>query len=183
MDLQSAEKLMQDALKHLEAEFVKMQVGRASTAMVEGVLVDAYGMTQPVKNIASLSTPDAKSILIQPWDKSVLSAIENGIRERSDLGLNPMNDGNVVRIVLPQPTEERRKELVKVASAKGEETKISIRNARQKVHGSIKDQLKEKEISEDEAKAMEKELQEVVDQMNKKIDEMVKAKEKDIMTV
>lgn len=174
---------MQDALKHLEGEFVKMQVGRASTAMVEGVLVTAYGTTQPLRNIASISTPDPKSIMVQPWDKSVLSSIESAIRERSDLGLNPMNDGNVVRINLPQPTEERRKELVKVAYAKGEEAKISIRNARHKVHTSIKDQLKEKEISEDEAKAMENELQEVVDRMNKKIDEMVKAKEKDILTV
>lgn len=183
MDLQSAEKLMQDALNHLENEFMKMQVGRSSTAMVEGVIVSAYGMMQPIRNIASISTPDSKSIMIQPWDKSVLSAIENGIREQSDLGLNPMNDGNVVRINIPQPTEERRKDLVKVAYAKGEEAKISIRNARHKVHSAIKEQLKEKEVSEDEAKAMENELQEVVDRMNKRIDEMCKAKEKDILTV
>ncbi|MGE3341047.1 MAG: ribosome recycling factor [Candidatus Altimarinota bacterium] len=174
---------MQDALKHLEGEYVKMQVGRASTAMVEGLLITAYGMTQPLRNIASITTPDAKSIMIQPWDKSVLSSIESGIRERSDLGLNPMNDGNVLRINLPQPTEERRKELVKVAYAKAEEAKVSIRNARHKVHSAIKDQLKEKEVSEDEAKAMESELQEVVDAMNKKIDELAKSKEKDILTV
>lgn len=174
---------MQDALNHLESEFMRMQVGRASTAMVEGLLINAYGMTQPIKAVASLSTPDPKSIMIQPWDKSVLSAIENGIRERSDLGFNPMNDGNVIRIVLPQPTEERRKELVKVAHAKGEEAKISIRNARQKVHTSIRDKEKAKEISEDEAKIDDKKLQDAVDRMNKKVDEMVKAKEKDILTI
>lgn len=183
MDLQTAEKLLQDATHHLEGEFTRMQVGRASVAMVEGVLVDAYGSHQPIRNVASLSTPDPKTIMIQPWDKSILASVEKSIRERSDLGFNPLNDGNILRINIPQPTEERRKELVKVAHAKGEESKISIRNARQKAHTSIQEQLKEKEISQDEAKALEKELQESVDKANKKVDELVKAKEKDIMTI
>lgn len=183
MDLQTAEQQFQAALKHLEEEFAKMQVGRASTAMVEGLLVEAYGSAQPMRNIATITTPDARTIMIQPWDKSVLPAVEKSIRERSDLGFNPLNDGNVIRINIPQPTEERRKELSKVAHAKGEEAKISVRNARHKAHSVIQTQQKDKEISEDEARAMEKELQESVDRANKKIDELVAAKEKNIMTL
>ncbi len=183
MDLQTAEKMMQDAIKHLEEEFMKLQVGRASTSMVDSMLVDAYGQTQPLKNVATITTPDPQTIMIQPWDKAVLSDIERCIRERSDLGLNPLNDGNVLRIPIPTPTEERRKELVKVAHAKAEDSKISVRNARHKALSAIHAQLKEKEISEDEAKALEGELQEATDKSNKSIDEHAKAKEKDIMTV
>ena len=174
---------MNEAIVHLEQEFAKIQAGRASTSMVEGVLVSAYGQAQPLRNVATISTPDAQTIMIQPWDKAVIADIEKSIRERSDLGLNPMNDGVVLRITLPQPTEERRRELVKVSHAKAEEAKISIRNARHKAHAGIQTQLKDKEISEDEAKAMEKELQEATDRSNKKIEELAKAKEKDIMTV
>jgi len=183
MDLESTEKLMNESIVHLEQEFAKIQAGRASTSMVEGVLVTAYGQSQPMNNVATLSTPDAQTIMIQPWDKSILSNVEKSIRERSDLGLNPVNDGSVLRITLPQPTEDRRKELVKVSHSKAEEAKISIRNARHKAHASIQAQLKDKEISEDEAKALEKELQESTDKANKKIDELSKAKEDDIMTV
>ncbi|MDP2691542.1 MAG: ribosome recycling factor [bacterium] len=183
MDLQSAEKLFQGSILYLEEEFSKMQVGRASTSMVEGVHVSAYDMVQPIKNLATITTPDPKTILIQPWDKAVLASIEKAIRDQSDLGLNPQNDGVVVRITIPQPTEERRKELVRVAYAKAEESKISVRSARQKAHSTIQTQLKDKEISEDEAKAMEKELQESVNKSNTKIDELAKTKEKDIMTV
>ena len=183
MDLPTTEKLMQDAIKHLESEFARMQVGRASTGMVEGLMVEAYGSHQPIRNVATLTTPDARTILIQPWDKSILSFVEKSIRERSDLGFNPLNDGNVIRISIPQPTEERRKELSKTAHAKGEETKISVRNTRQKYHGLIQDELKGKKISEDAAHTKEKDLQALVDRVNKKIDEMVKAKEKDILTL
>lgn len=183
MDIQTAEKMMQDAVKHLEEEFAKLQVGRASASMVDGMLVDAYGQSQPLRNVASITTPDPQTLMIQPWDRAVLGDIERSIRERSDLGLNPVNDGAVLRIPIPTPTEERRKELVKVAHAKGEEAKISVRNARHKAMTAIQTQLKEKEISEDESKALEKELQEATDKTNKNIDEHVKAKEKDIMTV
>lgn len=183
MDLQTTEKLMNDAIKHLEGEFARMQVGRASTGMVEGLMAEAYGSHQPIRNIATLTTPDARTIMVQPWDKSVLTAIEKSIRERSDLGFNPLNDGNVIRINIPQPTEERRKELSKTAHAKGEEAKISVRSTRQKYHGFIQDELKAKKISEDMARTKEKDLQSLVDRLNKKIDEMVKAKEKDIMTL
>lgn len=183
MDLQTAEKMMDDAIAHLEEEFAKIQVGKASTSMVEGLLVTAYGQSQPLRNVATITTPDPQTIMIQPWDKAVLGDIERSIRERSDLGFNPNNDGSVLRIPIPQPTEERRMELVKVANAIAEESKISIRNARHKAHDSLKNQLKEKEISEDESKAMEKELQEATDSANDKIDEHTKAKEKDILTV
>jgi ribosome recycling factor len=183
MDLQTAERMMQDAIKHLEEEFAKLQVGRASVSMVDGMLVNAYGQSQPLKNVATITTPDPKTIMIQPWDKAVLGDIERTIRERSDLGLNPLNDGTVLRIPIPTPTEDRRKEIVKVAHAKAEESKISIRNARHKALASIHDQLKDKEISEDESKALEKELQEATDKSNKSIEEHTKAKEKDILTV
>ncbi len=183
MDLQTAEKLFQDAIKHLEGEFAKMQVGRASTAMVDGLLVEAYGSFQPLKHFATVSTPDPKTIMIQPWDKGMLLPIEKAIRERKDLGLNPMNDGSAVRITLPMPTEERRKELAKVAKAKGEDARISVRNARHKANSRIQEQEKEKEISEDESRALQKELQQNVDKANKKIEEVVKAKEKEILTI
>jgi ribosome recycling factor len=183
MDLQTAEKMMQDAIKHLEEEFAKLQVGRASVSMVDGMLVMAYGQSQPLRNVATVTTPDPQTIMIQPWDKSVLGDIERTIRERSDLGLNPLNDGTVLRIPIPTPTEERRKELVKVAHAKAEESKISVRNARHKALSSIHAQLKDKEISEDESKALEGELQEATDKANKSIDEHSKSKEKDILTV
>ncbi len=183
MDLQTAEKLFQDAIKHLEGEFAKMQVGRASTAMVDGLLVEAYGSLQPLKHFATVSTPDPKTIMIQPWDKAMLAPIERAIRERKDLGLNPMNDGSVVRITLPMPTEERRKELAKVAKAKGEEARISVRNARHKANSRIQEQEKEKEISEDESRALQRELQQNVDKANKKIEEVVKTKEKEILTI
>jgi|CXWL01.1.fsa_nt_gi ribosome recycling factor len=183
MDISSAEKLMQDAIRHLEEEFSKMQVGRASTSMVETLPVDAYGMTQPMRNLCTITTPDPKTILMQPWDKTVLSAMEKAIRERSDLGFNPLNDGNVLRINIPQPTEERRKELGKVARVKGEETKISVRNARQKAHAHIQEQLKSKSVSEDMASGEEKKLQDAVDRHNKKIEDMVKAKETDILKI
>lgn len=183
MDLQSIEKLLQDAVKHLEEEYSRMQVGRASTSMVEGLLVDAYDTSQALIAVATITTPDPKTIMIQPWDKAVLPNIEKAIRDRSDLGLNPMNDGSVVRINIPQPTEERRKDLVKVAHSKSEDAKISVRNARHKAHAQIKTQLKDKEISEDESKAMEKELQEIVDGANGRIDDLNKVKEKEILTV
>lgn len=174
---------MSAAIKHLEEEFSRMQVGTASTAMVEGVLVNSYGTSQPLKNIASLSTPDATSLLIQPWDKAVLADIEKSIRDRNDLGFNPMNDGTCIRINIPQPTEERRKDLVKVAHAKGEDAKISIRTTRQKRHTEIQNQLKAKEISEDESRGLNNKLQAIVDEMNKSVDEHVKKKEQEIMTV
>src|SRR3972149_4303179 len=144
---------------------------------------EAYGATQPMRNVATITTPDPKTIMIQPWDKSVLSEIEKSIRDHSELGLNPVNDGNVVRINLPQPTEERRKDLVKVAHAKAEEAKISVRNARHKVNTQIKTELKDKEISEDQAKGREKALQDSVDTANEKIDSLTKLKEKDILTM
>jgi len=183
MDLESASKLMEEAIKHLEQEFSKLQAGRASTAMVEDMLVRAYGQDQPLKNVAGISTPDPQTILIQPWDKGVLADLEKSIRDRSDLGLNPNNDGNSIWIKLPQPTEERRKELVKVANGKAEEARISIRNARQELHKENQRLLLEKEISEDQAKGNEADLQETVDSHNKRVEEHLKKKEQEIMTV
>ncbi|MDP3975923.1 MAG: ribosome recycling factor [bacterium] len=183
MDMQNGQENIQGAIKHLENEFAKIQVGRASSAMVEGILVSAYGTDQPLKSVATITTPDPKTIMIQPWDKSVLSSIEKAIRDHAELGLNPMNDGHVIRLNLPQPTEERRREMVKVAHAKGEEAKVSIRNARHKSHAGIEVALKNKEISEDEYTRLRDQLQKTVDDANKKVDELVTTKEKEILTV
>lgn len=183
MDLVSAEKLMLEAIHFLDVEFSRMQVGRANTAMVEGVLVEAYGQSQPLRNLATISTPDARTILISPWDKSIVGSIEKEIRNRKDLGFNPVNQGAVLLIPIPQPTGERRQELAKVAKQKGEQAKISIRNARAKLHAEINDELKNKKLSEDQAHLQQKHLQEIVDKNNKIVEDKVKVKEKEILTV
>ncbi|MDF2379412.1 MAG: ribosome recycling factor [Candidatus Gracilibacteria bacterium] len=183
MDLQTVEKMLDEAIKHLTVEFSKISAGRASTSMVDEMLVKAYGQEQPMKNVAAISTPDPGTILINPWDKAVLADVEKAIRDRTDMGFNPTNDGTSIWIKLPQATEDRRKELVKVAHQKAEESKISIRNARHDLQKHIKNQVSDKEISEDEGKAMEGELQEKVDAANKNVEEHLKIKEKDIMTI
>ncbi len=170
------------ALTHLNEEYSKLQAGRANPGLVEGILVDAYGVTQPLKSCASISCPDLKTLQIQPWDRSLMSAIEKAIRE-ADLGLNPMNNGLAVMLNIPPLTEERRKELVKLVKNLAEEAKISIRNARQTAHTKFKDLEAAKEITEDEKFGSEKKLQDVVDDYNKKIDEAEKKKAEGIMTV
>lgn len=170
------------ALKHLKEEFAKLQAGQANAAMVEGMLVEAYGQKQPVKAVASISVPEANQILIQPWDKGVLKEVEKAVAE-SDLGVNPTNDGVCVRIILPQPTQERREALVKVAKETAEEAKISVRQARQHVLEELKKEEKAKEISEDERRGEENKLQEKVDKVNKEIEEVLKEKESSLRTV
>ena len=181
--LSLVDKKMKAASEGLKTELATIRTGRASPALIEHLKIDYAGTPYPLNQIAGISAPEARLLVIQPWDKSILGNIEKSIRERSDLGFNPVNDGNSIHINIPQPTEERRKDLVKVANSKTEEAKISVRNARHKAHAQIKSQLKEKEISEDESKALEKELQDLVDNANNRVDELNKAKEKDIMTV
>jgi len=170
------------ALEHLKEEYVKLQVGRATPAMIEDIQVEAYGTSQVLKGLATINVPDPKSLIIQPWDKSVLSSIEKAI-QNSDLNLNPVNDGNVVRINIPPLTEERRQELTKLVSKLAEEAKVTLRHHRQDVLSKMRDLEKSKEISEDELRGGEKKLQDKVDDYNLKIDEMMKSKEKDVMTV
>ncbi len=165
-------------IKHLESEFAKLQAGRANSAMVEGLIISVYGAGQPLKNIATISIPDPQTIQIQPWDKGVLASVEKSIQE-SNLGINPNNDGICIRLNIPQPTEERRRELVKLAKSLAEESKIVIRKHRQ----NALDSLKKLELPEDESHTQEGDLKKKVDDSNHKIEETFKNKEKDILTV
>ncbi len=170
------------AIDHLKTEFARLQVGRASSFLVEDIPVDIYGQSQPIKAVASISIPDARTIQIQPWDKNALAPIEKGI-VGIGTGLNPVNDGAVVRINIPPLTEERRKDLIKHVHKLAEEAKISVRNARQDAHNHFKKLKTDSEITEDDWHKADKDLQSKVDEYNKKIEEMSDAKEKDVMTV
>jgi ribosome recycling factor len=168
--------------EHLNSEFARLQVGRASSLLVEDIPVEAYGSSQAIKALASVSIPDAKTIQIQPWDKGLLSHIEKAI-VGIGTGLNPKNDGVCIRINIPALTEERRRELTKLVSKMTEDAKISVRTSRQDVQKQFRTQKANSEITEDDFFVAEKELQDSVDVVNKEIDEMSKRKEADIMTV
>ncbi len=180
--LEEAKKEFVKAIDHLKAEYAKLQIGRATSSLVEDVKVEAYGTTQPLKALANISIPDPKTIQIQPWDKGVLNQIEVGIQSVG-LNLNPVNDGNFIRINIPPLTEERRAELTKHVHKLAEDARISIRNARQTAHEAFKKLETDKEISEDEMHNANKMLQDKVDKSNKEIEELAKQKEQDIMTV
>ena|SRR3989338_5200145 len=170
------------ALGHLKDEFARLQLGRASAILVEGVPVDMYGVSQPIKAVASISIPDPRMIVIQPWDRGALAAIEKGI-VGAGIGLNPVNDGVVVRISIPPLTEERRTDLTKRVGHLAEEARIAVRTARQDAHAHFKQLKMDSVITEDDWHGADKRLQEKVDAANAKIDEMAKAKEQDVMTV
>ncbi len=180
--INDAAKKLEAALEHLRQEFIKIQTGRASPALVENLMVDSYGSMMPLKGLASISIPEPKQIMIQPWDRSILGAIEKAIRN-STLGLNPMSDGVVVRLNLPPLTEERRKELVKVVHHTAEESRIAVRNVRHEALDHLKRLEKEKALSEDALKVREKELQKKIDDTNAKVEEIAKAKEAEVMKV
>ena len=170
------------ALEHLHNEYAKIQTGRANTALIESVMVDSYGTKTPIKGVASLSIPEPTQIAIQPWDKSQIPAIEKAILE-ANLGFNPQNDGTFIRLNIPPLTEERRKDLVKLVHKHAEDARISVRNVRHNVINEYKTMEKNKEIGEDELRSKEKDIQEKVDEYNKKIEESAKHKEQDVMTV
>ena len=163
---------------HLLSEFSKLQTGRASAALVEHVNVEAYGQRQPLKTLAGIAIQDARTIVIQPWDKSILSAVETAL-QKADLGVSPMNDGVVIRMTLPPMTEERRTQLKKVVHTLAEEARISIRQKRQDIHDAIKANTKD----EDERYSLLELLQKAVEDANKKIEEVMKKKELEIMTI
>jgi len=174
-------KLQEEAAKVVEflhAGFAKLQTGRASAALVEGVEVEAYGQKQPLKAVAGISIQDARTIVVQPWDKSVMQNVEIALT-KADLGVSPVNDGTVVRINLPPMTEERREQLKKVVHQLAEDARISLRQQRQQVHDDIKDNEKE----EDRRYTLLEELEKVVKEANDKIEESRKAKEEEVMTV
>lgn len=172
---------MSEAISHLDKELGKLRAGKASPAMLGGVKVDYYGTMTPLDQIGNISTPDAKQIVVQPWEKSLLGAIGKAI-QAANLGFVPKVEADVVRIVLPPVTEERRKELCKKAKAEAENAKVAVRNIRRNVLEKVK-KLKDNGTPEDEVKALEKEVQDVTDKFVKKADEIVSAKEKEIMSI
>ena len=180
--LNDSEQRMEKAIENLRREFASLRAGRANPSLLDKVMVDYYGVPTPINQTANISCPDPRMILIQPWDKSLIPAIEKAIM-KADLGLNPNSDGMVLRINIPQLTEERRKELVKTAGKKSEEAKVAIRNIRRDVNDSIKAMEKNKEATEDEAKNGLDDAQKMTDKFIQKVDEMLKQKEKDIMEV
>lgn len=179
--VQHAKKLMDQAIEHLEKELTKVRAGKASTAMLEGMMVSYYGNPTPINQVANLTTSDARTLVIQPWEKSMLGPIEKAIFE-ANMGITPQNDGEVVRLMIPPLTEERRKDLGKKAKALGEDAKVGVRNARRDGMEHIKKAVKNG-FAEDLGKAKETEIQNLTDKFITRIDQLVEAKEKDIMTV
>lgn len=165
-------------LENLEKRFATVRAGRANPSSLDGIVVEYYGSMTPLKQLATISVPEARQLLIKPFDKSCLSAIEKAIFN-SNLGYTPGNDGETIRIVIPELTEERRKELVKQVKALAEEGKVSIRNIR---HDALED-VKKCELPEDEEKGMEKDIQDLINEYNKKVEEKLKEKEQELLTV
>jgi ribosome recycling factor len=170
--------LMEKAVEAVEKRFTTVRAGRANPSILDSVTVDYYGVPTPLKSLATISVPEARQILVKPFDRGALHNIEKGIFE-ADLGLTPSNDGESIRIVIPALTEDRRKELTKQVKAISEDGKVSIRNIRRE---AIEDLEKEK-LPEDEQKGLEKDIQDLVNEYNKKIDEMLKVKEEELLSV
>ena len=182
MSLENIDEKMDKVVERLEVNFSEIRAGRANPAILNKVQVEYYGAMSPLTQIASVSVPEARLIVIQPWDKSLLSQIVRAI-EMAEIGINPMNDGQVIRLNFPELTEERRKDLVKEVKKLSEESKVAVRNVRRDEMDLVKAQLKNSEISEDEAKSDEAKIQKKTDNYVAKIDEITAKKEKDIMTV
>jgi ribosome recycling factor len=170
------------AIDHFKNELTQLRTGRASSALVENLMVDYYGSKSPLKQIASISTPEPRSILISPWSKDTLVNIEKSIRD-SQLNLNPVNDGQVLRVNIPPLNEERRRELVKILSQKAEEARVTVRKQRENIWDEIQDLEKQGKIAEDDKFSGKDRLQKVVDEYNEKIDGIREKKEEEIMTV
>ncbi|AHW59405.1 ribosome recycling factor [Draconibacterium orientale] len=172
---------MAAAVEHLEKELVHIRAGKANPAMLDGVHVEYYGSQTPLNQVANVSTPDARTIAVQPWEKNLIPQIEKAI-QNANLGLNPDNNGEIIRINIPVLTEERRRGLVKQAHQEGENAKVSVRGARKDSNDSLK-KLQKDGLSEDIEKDAEAEVQKMTDEFGKKIDALVQAKEEDIMTI
>ncbi|MBO8167762.1 MAG: ribosome recycling factor [Thermoanaerobacteraceae bacterium] len=177
-----AEKRMSNAVDILKEEMKSLRAGRANPSLLDKVQVEYYGVPTPLNQVANISAPEPRMLLIQPWDKNVIGDIEKAIL-KSDLGLNPTNDGNVIRINIPQLTQERRQELVKIVKKSGEDTKVSIRNVRRDANDQLKKKEKNGEISEDELRRYQEDVQELTDKYIKKVDEIIEHKEAEIMEV
>lgn len=173
---------MNDTIEHIRREFSTIRTGRASTSLLDGIDVDYYGSSVPLNQLANVSVPDARLLLITPYDKSALGSIEKAIL-KSDLGLTPANDGKLIRIPIPELTEERRKDLVKIVRRLAEDSRVSLRNIRRESNDRVKKAEKDKDISEDDSHRIMDEVQTVTGEYVGKIDEILAAKEKEIMEI
>lgn len=172
--------LMVKSLDHCKSQIAKVRTGRATSSLVEGLKADYYGAQTPIEQMASISVPDARTIVIQPWDRTTLTLIEKAIMQ-ADLGFNPQNDGNIIRIPVPPLTEERRKEFVKMCKKFAEEGKVAIRNVRRDQIEVLRKSEKNKEFSEDDRKKGEDDIQKATDEFIRKVDDVLNAKEKELL--
>ena len=180
--VEAADQKMQDSLRFLEEDLKTYRAGKANPSVFNGVMVDYYGTPTPIGQVASITTPDAKTLAIQPWERNMIAKIEKAILD-ANVGLTPSNNGEVIRCVVPALTEERRRELIKKAGVAGETCKVSIRNARRDGIDALKKAQKNEGLSEDGEKEGEDELQKVTDKRVKEVDALISAKEKEILTV
>ena len=176
-----AREKMDKATEHLDTELVRIRAGKANVHILDGVMVDYYGTPTPLNQVSNISTPDAKTIMIQPWEKNMIHPIEKALMN-SNVGITPANNGEVIRLGIPQLTEERRKELVKQVKNEGENARVSIRNSRRDANDDFKKMQKDG-LSEDLAKDAEADIQKMTDEFTEKVDKIVQAKEEDIMTI
>ena len=182
VDFKDFERRMNKALEHLDEEFGAVRAGRANPKVLDRITVEYYGSETPLNGVATISSPDARTLVIQPWDTKLLKEIQKAI-QLSDLGINPQNDGRVIRLVFPQLTEDRRKDLVKQVKKYSEEAKVAMRNIRRDGMDYVKKLKKASEITEDDQKKAEKDLQDLLDKMIKKVDASLAAKEKELMSI
>ena len=182
VDFNEFSRKMDRTLVHLAEEFDAVRAGRANPKVLDRIKVEYYGQETPLNGVATISAPDARTLVVQPWDTQLLKEIQKAI-QASDLGINPQNDGRVIRLVFPQLTEERRKELTKQVKKYAEEAKVAMRNIRRDGMDYVKKQKKNSEITEDDQKKAEKDLQDMLDKYIKKADEALAAKEKELMSI
>lgn len=176
------EEKMLKTIDHVKADFASVRAGRANAGVLDRIMVEYYGTPTPLNQVAAIGSPDPRTLTIQPWDATLLRAIEKAI-QTSDLGINPQNDGRIIRLAFPQLTEERRKELTKQVRKYGEDGKVAMRNVRREAMDSFKKAEKKGEITEDDMKQLEKEMQDLTDKQCKALDELTAKKEKELMAV
>ena len=181
MVYEMAEEHMDKAIEHLDNELMRIRAGKANVHILDGVMVDYYGTPTPLNQVSNISTPDAKTIMIQPWEKSMIDPIEKALMV-SNVGITPSNNGEVIRLIVPQLTEERRRDLVKQVKTEGENARVSVRNARREANDEYKSMQKDG-LSEDETKTAEDNIQKLTDDFTEKVEKIVEAKEQDIMTI
>ena len=182
MDFNLLEEKMNKSIDYLKDELSNIRAGRANPAILNKIMVDYYGMQTPINQVGTISVPEARQILVTPWDRSVIVAVEKAI-QKADLGVNPINDGNAIRIVFPELTEDRRKELSKEVKAIGEDAKVAIRNTRRDAMDEVKASQKSSEITEDELKNLEDKIQKITDKFIANVESIISEKEKEIMEV